>query len=182
MIWAKVRAQNSVSATTSNSSQASDTPQSSTAPGGAIVTLRRDGVLRARMARMLDQRIVDAVRSAAALAIRGDPRFPPISREELAGLEVELSVLGPPVPLEDPLDFEPGRHGLLLRSGDGTGLLLPQVAASGLLLVSVAQLMGTALTTEFVFGLQDSDDIGAEAAVFFGHWIGTVPWLWAGAG
>ena len=60
--------------------------------------------------------------------------------------------------------------------------LLPQVAATGLLLVSVAQLMGTALTTEFVFGLQKPDDVVPEAAVFFGHWIGTVPWLWAGAG
>ena len=60
--------------------------------------------------------------------------------------------------------------------------LLPQVAAWGLLLVSVALVMGTALTTEFVFGLNDSDVVVPEAAVFFGHWIGTVPWLWVGAG
>jgi hypothetical protein len=62
------------------------------------------------------------------------------------------------------------------------GSLLPQVAASGLLLVSVAQLMGSALTTEFVFGLQEPEKMVPEAAVFFGHWIGTVPWLWVGAG
>lgn len=37
------------------------------------------------------------------------------------------------------------------------GSLLPQVAASGLLLVSVTLVMGTALTTEFVFGVDDSD-------------------------
>jgi hypothetical protein len=61
------------------------------------------------------------------------------------------------------------------------GSLLPQVAASGLLLVSVAQLMGTALTTEFAFGVEDADLV-PETAVFFGHWIGTVPWLWVGAG
>jgi hypothetical protein len=63
-----------------------------------------------------------------------------------------------------------------------TGSLLPQVAASGLLLVSVAQLMGTALTTEFVSGVNDPDLIVPETAVFFGHWVGTVPWLWVGAG
>ena len=60
--------------------------------------------------------------------------------------------------------------------------LLPQVAAWGLLLVSVAQVMGTALTTEFVFGVNDSDLLVPETAVFFGHWIGTVPWVWVGAG
>lgn len=62
------------------------------------------------------------------------------------------------------------------------GSLLPSVASSGLHLVAVALLMGSALTTEFVFGLQDTDMLVPETAVFFGHWIGTVPWLWVGAG
>ena len=62
------------------------------------------------------------------------------------------------------------------------GSLLPQVASSGLMLVSVALLMGSALTTEFVFGVQDPELLVPETAVFFGHWIGTVPWLWVGAG
>lgn len=69
-----------------------------------------------------------------------------------------------------------------LQAATPEGSLLPQVAASGLVLVAVAQLMGSALTTEFVFGLQDPDQMVPETAVFFGHWIGTVPWLWVGAG
>jgi len=74
--------------------------------------------------------------------------------------------------------------GLRRRLVDATpdGSLLPQVAGSGLMLVSVALLMGSALTTEFVFGVQDPELIVPEAAVFFGHWIGTVPWVWVGAG
>lgn len=61
--------------------------------------------------------------------------------------------------------------------------LLPDVAAAGLGLVAVAQLLGSGLTTEFVFGVTDPDALLVpEAAVFFGHWIGTVPWLWVGAG
>jgi hypothetical protein len=61
--------------------------------------------------------------------------------------------------------------------------LLPDVAAAGLGLVAVAQLMGSGLTTEFVFGVTDPDaHVVPEAAVFFGHWIGTIPWLWVGAG
>lgn len=64
----------------------------------------------------------------------------------------------------------------------GADSLLPGIAAAGLLLVVVAQLMGSALTTEFVFGLQDPDLVVPETAVLFGHWIGTVPWLWGTAG
>ena len=64
----------------------------------------------------------------------------------------------------------------------GSDSLLPAVAASGLMLVSVAGLLGSGLTTEFVFGVKDSDTLVPEAAVFFDHWINTIPWLWAGAG
>lgn len=60
--------------------------------------------------------------------------------------------------------------------------LLPQVASGGLMLVSVALLMGSALTTEFAFAVSDPELIVPETAAVFGHWIGTVPWLWGGAG
>ena len=69
-----------------------------------------------------------------------------------------------------------------LMASTPEGSLLPQVASYGLLLVSVALLMGSGLTTEFVFGVQDADQLVPESAVFFGHWIGTIPWLWVGAG
>jgi hypothetical protein len=42
--------------------------------------------------------------------------------------------------------------------------------------------MGSGLTTEFAFGVQDPELLVPESAVFFGHWIGTIPWLWAGVG
>ena len=61
--------------------------------------------------------------------------------------------------------------------------LLPDVAAAGLGLVTVAQLLGSGLTTEFVFGVNDPDAVLVpQAAVVFGHWVGTIPWLWVGAG
>ncbi|MGO4255273.1 hypothetical protein [Marmoricola sp. RAF53] len=63
------------------------------------------------------------------------------------------------------------------------GSLLPDVAAFGLVLVSVAGLMGTALDTEFIFGVNDPDaHLVPEVGVLYGHWVGTVPWLWVGAG
>lgn len=63
-----------------------------------------------------------------------------------------------------------------------TSSTLPMVASSGLLLVAAAQLLGSGLTTEFVFGVQDPEQLVPETAVLFGHWIGTVPWLWGTAG
>lgn len=69
-----------------------------------------------------------------------------------------------------------------LAAATPDGALLPQVAFSGLLLVSVALLMGSGLTTEFAFGVKDQGLLVPEAAAFFGHWVNTIPWLWAGAG
>jgi hypothetical protein len=61
--------------------------------------------------------------------------------------------------------------------------LLPDVAAGGLLLTSVAALMGAGFTTEIVFGLSaDDGTLDPEFAAVVGHWVGTVPWLWVGAG
>ena len=64
----------------------------------------------------------------------------------------------------------------------GPESLLPGVAASGLLLVAAVQILGSGLTTEFVFGVADPDLIVPETAALFGHWIGTIPWLWGTAG
>jgi hypothetical protein len=63
------------------------------------------------------------------------------------------------------------------------GSLLPTVAASGLGLVSVAGMIGTGLDTEFIFGVGEPDNqLVPEAGVFFAHWVGTMPWVWVGAG
>lgn len=64
-----------------------------------------------------------------------------------------------------------------------TGSLLPEVAAGGLLLVSVVAMLGTGFTTEIVFGVT-ADDVAMdpEFGAIVGHWVGTIPWLWLGAG
>lgn len=63
------------------------------------------------------------------------------------------------------------------------GSILPDVAAAGLMLASVAGLMGTALDTEMIFGLNAPEgELVPEVGAMYGHWVGTVPWLWVGAG
>lgn len=64
------------------------------------------------------------------------------------------------------------------------GSLLPDVAAGGMLLTAVAGLMGSSLDTEFGSALVQTERVKVvpEVFVFYGHWLGTIPWLWVGAG
>lgn len=65
---------------------------------------------------------------AAVLAATEDPRFPPLRKSELPGLRIEISVLGPLQPVLDVSEIKVGRHGLVIKEGQRSGLLLPQVA------------------------------------------------------
>jgi hypothetical protein len=60
--------------------------------------------------------------------------------------------------------------------------LLPGVAAAGLALTSTVAVLGAGFTTEIVFGLNDSSTLDPEFGAVVGHWVGTIPWLWLGAG
>ncbi len=75
-----------------------------------------------------DRPLATAVSSSAVAAASADPRFAPVTADELAGLHIELSILGALEPIRGPSDIEIGRHGLLVERGWQRGLLLPQVA------------------------------------------------------
>ena len=78
--------------------------------------------------------LAPAVEQAAVAAATQDPRFPPVTPEELEGLVVEVSILGAPEPVpfqtpeERPRGVFIGVHGLIVETSRGGGLLLPQVA------------------------------------------------------
>jgi AmmeMemoRadiSam system protein A len=69
------------------------------------------------------------VRDAAVAAALHDPRFAAVTEKEVAKLDIEVSVLEPPVQLSDPAGFEAGRHGIVVERGACRALLLPQVAS-----------------------------------------------------
>lgn len=96
---------------------------------GAFVTLKKDGRLRGCIGNIVGNAPLDATieRMAGAAAFE-DPRFPPLTADELGELEIEVSVLGPLTPCPDPGLIEVGRHGLYIRKSIHSGLLLPQVA------------------------------------------------------
>jgi AmmeMemoRadiSam system protein A len=67
---------------------------------------------------------------ATAVGVLRDPRFDRdrISEDELAILDLELSVLSPLRPAAHSLDFDPLNHGIYLSCAGRTGCFLPQVA------------------------------------------------------
>jgi AmmeMemoRadiSam system protein A len=67
-----------------------------------------------------------AVAETARAAAFEDTRFSPVTRGEATDLEIELSVISPPMPLQADA-VEIGRHGLLISMAGHRGLLLPQV-------------------------------------------------------
>jgi AmmeMemoRadiSam system protein A len=64
---------------------------------------------------------------AQAAAFR-DPRFAPLLEEELPYLDLEISVLTPLTEIKDPEEIQVGVHGIFIRRGYRSGVLLPQVA------------------------------------------------------
>jgi AmmeMemoRadiSam system protein A len=97
-------------------------------PGGAFVTLRCNGRLRGCIGRTAAAHaLAETVVQCAITAALQDPRFKPLRAEEMAGLEIEISVVSEPRPVR-PEEIELGIHGILVSRGASRGLLLPQVA------------------------------------------------------
>lgn len=98
-------------------------------PAGVFVTLKVDGVLRGCVGRIeATDPLPDAVVDIAASAAAEDPRFAPVSIDEVDAVTLEISVLTTPEVCRGPEEVEVGRHGLVVEHGAVRGLLLPQVA------------------------------------------------------
>jgi uncharacterized protein (TIGR00296 family) len=100
---------------------------------GVFVSIHKNGELRGCIGHPypnlpLGEAIVDAAISAAT----SDPRFEPIRIDELDKLKLEVTVLSPmelikAKPKDLPKEIIIGKHGLLVKKGIYSGLLLPQV-------------------------------------------------------
>jgi len=96
---------------------------------GAFVTLHRahGGDLRGCVGMMRsEESLAHTVARMAVSAAVDDGRFEPVTEAELPELQIEISALGPLLPI-GPEDVEVGRHGLLISHRGHRGVLLPQV-------------------------------------------------------
>ena len=95
---------------------------------GAFVTLHSGGRLRGCIGSTEAHRaLAETIVQCAIGAALHDPRFAAVRADEIAGLEIEISVLSALQPLQ-PQSIEIGTHGLLVVSGAHRGVLLPRVA------------------------------------------------------
>lgn len=100
-----------------------------TTPSGVFVTLHRHGKLRGCIGYLeACKPLLASVQEMAAAAAFGDPRFPQLREDELADLDLEISVLSPMHRIKNIDEIQVGRDGIYLERGGNRGLLLPQVA------------------------------------------------------
>ncbi len=101
---------------------------------GVFVTLNKYGELRGCIGYPYPIfKLKDAIIDAAISAAVNDPRFPAVTKAELADIDIEITILTTPQvlrvkPKDLPQQIEIGRHGLIVKKGIYQGLLLPQVA------------------------------------------------------
>lgn len=102
--------------------------------GAAFVTLTKAGRLRGCIGSLKAHRaLVEDVAHNAVQAGHGDPRFAPVTADELDDLRLKIAVLAPPAPMsftsEDDLirQLRPGDDGLILSDRGQRGTFLPMV-------------------------------------------------------
>ncbi len=97
------------------------------APGAAFVTLTARGRLRGCIGYTEARApLYRTVQECAVASATEDPRFLPLTPDEIGAVHIEISVLTPLLPVR-PEDVAVGVHGLLVTRGGRRGLLLPQV-------------------------------------------------------
>ncbi len=113
---------------------AAEMPAELAADGASFITLERAGDLRGCIGSAQAWRaLATDVAENAYRAGFEDPRFAPVTKDELVGLDLSVSVLSPPARFDVASEAEliaslnSGVDGLILREGERSGLFLPQV-------------------------------------------------------
>ena len=96
---------------------------------GAFVSIHEHGQLRGCIGTISPARsnLAEEIIFNAISASTRDPRFPPIRKEELPFLEINVDVLGEPEDIESEDDLDVKRYGVIVTNGLLRGLLLPDL-------------------------------------------------------
>jgi len=96
---------------------------------GVFVTLKKKGELRGCIGNFAPRTpLYQTVAAQTRMSALEDRRFSPVGAEEVQHIQIEISILMPARPIRNPLDWEFGRHGLIVRRGWRQATFLPQVA------------------------------------------------------
>ncbi|MCX5795861.1 MAG: AmmeMemoRadiSam system protein B [Elusimicrobia bacterium] len=115
---------------TGHAPEVAETDKRLNAEEGAFVTLQKRGQLRGCIGNILGSGpLCKTVRAMAIAAASEDPRFPPVSADELKDIHIEVSVLSKPRAVKSADEIVLGKHGVIVSRGfSNRGVFLPQVA------------------------------------------------------
>lgn len=104
-------------------------PEELKKPAGVFVSLKKGGKLRGCIGTFLPTRksAAEEIIHNAVSAGTQDPRFMPVTQEELGELVVSVDLLEAPEAVAGLGDLNPGKYGVIVKSGPKTGLLLPML-------------------------------------------------------
>jgi AmmeMemoRadiSam system protein A len=96
---------------------------------GVFVSLKKKGQLRGCIGTFqpTTRNVAQEVIQNAISAATKDPRFSPVSVEELDKIDYSVDILSPPEPVREVSDLDPRRYGIIVQSGWKKGLLLPNI-------------------------------------------------------
>lgn len=96
---------------------------------GVFVSLKKKGELRGCIGTIEPTRpsIAEEIAGNAISSASRDPRFPPVSEDELNDLRYSVDVLEEPEEIPDTSFLDPSEFGVIVRSGNRSGLLLPDL-------------------------------------------------------
>ncbi|MBR4132009.1 MAG: AmmeMemoRadiSam system protein A [Oscillospiraceae bacterium] len=96
---------------------------------GTFVTLHKHGKLRGCIGTILatQESVAEEILQNAVSACSRDPRFPPVTEDELNALEISVDVLGELEPIDSPEELDVKRYGVVVSHGRKRGLLLPNL-------------------------------------------------------
>lgn len=96
---------------------------------GVFVSIKKKGELRGCIGTFqpVTENVAFEIIQNAISAATQDPRFPPVNSSELEHLEYSVDVLTEPEKVTSKKDLDPKKYGVIVKSGDRKGLLLPDL-------------------------------------------------------
>jgi len=106
-----------------------DLPADMQKQAGVFVSIKKHGALRGCIGTFAPttKNIAEEIIRNAIEASTRDPRFVPISKNELNELEISVDVLSSPEPVANKKELDAKRYGVIVKSGNRRGLLLPDL-------------------------------------------------------
>lgn len=99
------------------------------AQAGVFVSIKKRGKLRGCIGTFMpatENVAVEIIKNAISAATQ-DPRFEPVTSEELDELEYSVDVLSPPEKVSHVSALDPKKYGVIVVHGSRKGLLLPDL-------------------------------------------------------